>query len=239
MSLLTIRGAESSECPSSLHIPSHVVISTCLHANLLATAEGLRAEYPGVERFKVAAQQNAGRFYSATVQLQPAAKGGVQLYNPTTSAFEEVFETVQLEDDFAYLLSSATCPRLEPTFVISPLLQRLPAGGSGSMDIMILRPDRDPRVRAALKQAGYGSIREARAAQDAQTLEAASAAWVPRAWEVLGKAYEEGAHVDLTYDPQGDAVVKGDGERIVEVYRVGGFSWTPSVSHHERPIRSR
>jgi hypothetical protein len=215
--------------PTSSPLPSHVVISTCLHANLLATAEGLRAQHPGLERFKIAAQQNAGKFYAARVELYPTADIPVQLYDPYTAAFTTVPGSpgAIIEDDFAYFLSSTSCPRLEPTFVILPLLHRLPS--EGSMDVMVLRPGRDPRVRAILTAAGFESITQARQAGDKDVLLATSEAWVPRAWEVLGKAYEEGAHVDLTYTANGAVQSRGSGSQVVEVYRCGGFSWRPAV----------
>lgn len=150
-------------------------------------------------------------------------------FEPVTNGAVRAGGSVELEDDFAYFLSSATCARLEPTFVISPLINRLPSSGD-SIDVTIIRPGRDPRLRQVLNDLGYGSIMEARQARDEKAMKAASEAWIPRAWEVLGKAYEEGAHVDLTYGQNGDVETKGTGERVVEVYRCSGFEWTPSVS---------
>lgn len=98
------------------------------------------------------------------------------------------------------------------------------------MDVTVIRPGRDPRIRSILAKAGYGSISEARAAGDQKILDAASEAWVPRAWEVLGKAYQEGVHVDLTYETDGELESNGNGVRVVEVYRCGGFEWKPLVS---------
>ena len=79
------------------------------------------------------------------------------------------------------------------------------------MDVVVLRPLRDPRVRAS------------------GTQEEKEEAWRVRATEVLGWAYRDGGHVDLTYT-SGEAEVRGSGEVIVETFRCGGFDWTPEVS---------
>lgn len=52
---------------------------------------------------------------------------------------------VGVSDEFGYFLASSTTPRLEPAFVILPTLVR---GEEGTMDLIVLRPLRDPRVRA-------------------------------------------------------------------------------------------
>jgi hypothetical protein len=98
------------------------------------------------------------------------------------------------------------------------------------MDVLVIRPGRDPRIRKILDEAEHESIKAVRDAGDQTVLDKLSEAWVPRAWEVVGKAYEEGKHVDLTYTPEGDVESKGTGPRVVEVYRCTGFEWTPRVS---------
>jgi hypothetical protein len=81
------------------------------------------------------------------------------------------------------------------------------------MDIVILRPQRDPRVTAA------------------STVAEKEEAWKDRAREVLGAAYNDGAHVNLTYGKEGRGTqVQGEGEVVVETFRCGGFEWTPTVS---------
>ncbi|WVQ93209.1 hypothetical protein IAU59_000273 [Kwoniella sp. CBS 9459] len=57
------------EAPS---ITSHIVLSTSLHAAILHTSEKLRQKYPGVERFKVAAQQNVTSLFNARMKLYPS-----------------------------------------------------------------------------------------------------------------------------------------------------------------------
>ncbi|KAI9636782.1 ATP-NAD kinase-like domain-containing protein [Dioszegia hungarica] len=224
ISLSSFTGSDRNANAAPTPIPSHVVISTCLHSNLLATAENLRAEYPGVERFKVAARENAGKFYDAKLVLHGGSSGTVQVYEPATSSFVETGSRV-IDGTFAYFLSSAACPRLEPTFVISPLLERIP--DKESMDVLVIRPGRDPRIRKILDEAEYESFKAVRDAGDQEVLDKLSEAWVPRACEVVGKAYEEGRHVDLTYTPEGDVESRGTGPRVVEVYRCTGFEWTP------------
>ena len=81
------------------------------------------------------------------------------------------------------------------------------------MDLIILRPLRDPRVRAELTLARQEEV------------------WKLRAREVLGQAYNNGVHVDLTY-MKGEGVdteVRGSGEVVVEYFRCAGFEWTPTV----------
>lgn len=80
------------------------------------------------------------------------------------------------------------------------------------MDLVILRPLRDPDVRKADPSEQ-------------------SERWKKRAMEVIGQAYKEGGHVDLRYpDKGGQTVIEGDGPVAVETFRVGGFEWIPTVS---------
>ncbi|KAL7421279.1 hypothetical protein Q5752_004164 [Cryptotrichosporon argae] len=211
---------------------SHIVLSTSLHASILADSEALRPTHPGTERFKLAAQANLGVFYRADAVLLPVAGASVTQYDPHSDMFVAPFTStatdgrVELAGPFTYLLSSTLVPRLEPTFVIAPTLQTHPPT-SPSMDVVVLRPLRDPRVRATLGV----DVAESRQTDP----QAAGAVWAERAVEVLGQAYSEGAHVALTYpvSPGGAgakpwaAQAGGDGEVVVEVYRCGGFEWTP------------
>ena len=67
---------------------SVVVASTSLHASILHDSEALRAAHPGIERFKIAAQQNISRWYDAEVRLLPAsASMPVQMYDPSRREF--------------------------------------------------------------------------------------------------------------------------------------------------------
>jgi diacylglycerol kinase family enzyme len=56
---------------------SAVVVSTSLHASILHHSEALRESHPGLDRFKIAAQQNADRWYNARVLLSPIPSLGV------------------------------------------------------------------------------------------------------------------------------------------------------------------
>jgi len=214
----------SPSSPTPKPIPSHIVLSTSLHASLLADSESLRASYPGIERFKIAAEQNLGVFFRANVTLIPPKDGSVKQYQPTSEDWVEPFTTTStgvngtftLKGPFTYLLSSTTAPRLEPSFVISPLLATLPPNpqDNPTMDITILRPSRDPAI-----------------SQSTQSLysEEISERWKKRAKEVLGWAYKEGGHVDLTYSGEGEAEIRGDGEVVAETFRCAGFIWEPIV----------
>ncbi|BEJ15762.1 hypothetical protein CspHIS471_0503670 [Cutaneotrichosporon sp. HIS471] len=202
-------------------IPSHIVLSTALHANILADSEAFRAEMPGIERFKVAAAANISVFFPARVQLLPSTKG-VRTYDPRTRDWKAVpEEEYTLEGPFGYFLSTTTTPRLEPTFVVAPTLARLPpAPHEGTMDIVVLRPMRDPKVRAADDKA---------------------AAWAPRAKEVLGAAYDDGRHIALVYGRNGCVDLSArvpqhdeGGEPVVEVFRCAGFEWTPTDQSHKK-----
>ncbi|GMK55849.1 hypothetical protein CspeluHIS016_0209050 [Cutaneotrichosporon spelunceum] len=202
-------------------IPSHIVLSTALHANILADSEAFRAEIPGVERFKLAAAANVSVFFPAQVQLLPSA-AGVRMYDPRTKDWKVLPEKeYTLDGPFGYFLSTTTTPRLEPTFVVAPTLARLPPGPhEGTMDIVVLRPLRDPAVRAASDK---------------------GAAWAPRTKEVLGAAYDDGRHIALVYGAGGTVDLSSrvpqhdeGGEPVVEVFRCAGFEWTPTDESHKK-----
>jgi hypothetical protein len=206
-------GEPTAESP----VPSHIVLSTSLHAALLHTSDELRTEYPGLERFKVAAQRNLGVFFEAEVKLTAPSGSTVQQYDPRTKTFVSPYTTDgtnTLKGPFTYFLSTTICDRLEPTFVINPTLKSLPSHSeTSSMDIVILRPLRDPHVRAA------GDVDEQQER------------WKKRAMEVIGCAYKGGGHVDLTYpDDGGETELDGQGAVVVETFRAGGFEWKPTVS---------
>lgn len=199
---------------------SHIVTSTSLHAALLQTSEELRAEFPGLERFKMAAERNLGVFFQAKVKLLRPAGSSVKQYDPQSKSFIDPYTTDghdTLEGPFTYLLATTVCERLESTFVINPTLRTvLPGPTDSTMDIVILRPLRDPDVRGASRPEQVDK-------------------WKKRAMEVIGAAYRDGAHVDLTYpDEGGETVSNGPGQIAVETFRVGGFEWTPTVRSHTR-----
>jgi hypothetical protein len=120
----------------------------------------------------------------------------------------------KIDGPFTYLLSTTTCERLEPTFVINPTLKSIPPNPKiPTMDVIILRPQRDPDVRSAT------------------VTEEQQERWRKRAMEVIGHAYKGGGHVDLLYPKEGgETRSEGEGDVVVETFRVRGFEWIPTVS---------
>ncbi len=200
--------------PTSLSAPafessdviSAVVTSTALHAAILHDSEELRASVPGVERYTLAAEQNATTWYRARVRLLSP----VQRYDVTTSTFIDVVEKeeTQLEfhDSFSYFLSTVNVDRLEPHFRIAPLQRTLPpAPGAQTIDVLFIRPLRDPSLEGKSGEGERERFKE-------------------RVWSVLNGAYQDGAHVKARYDSQDG---KTDGLPVVEYFRVGGWEWIP------------
>ncbi|KZT03440.1 uncharacterized protein LAESUDRAFT_729243 [Laetiporus sulphureus 93-53] len=192
---------------------SAVVASTSLHASILHDAEALRASVPGLERFKRAAAQNLARWYSASVTLFPAqATGRVELWDPAARRFAphpqstESDPLVDLSGPFAYFLSTANVDRLEPAFRITPHARDVPPKGP-ALDVVVLRPERDPSVEMDSRE-----VREA---------------FAEKAKAVLGGAYEDGAHTVLRYAEDGCVLTEGDGPLVVEYFRCGGWEWEP------------
>ncbi|KZT56984.1 hypothetical protein CALCODRAFT_496628 [Calocera cornea HHB12733] len=195
-------------------IISAVVTSTCLHAAIVDTAEALREEYPGVERFKQAAARNIDKWYNAWVTLLPfPGSEQVQKYDPTEGAFVDLEEEegTEFEGPFAYFLSTVNVDRLEPDFRITPLSRSLPAPQSTSaMDVLFIRPLRDPAFT--------------------KDLTAARAGFPGKVMAAMQGAYQDGKHVGLRYDETGEVGPWGEGKTVVEYFRCGGWVWT-----HESP----
>ena len=183
---------------------SAVVTSTALHAAILHDSEALRASVPGIERFKIAAAQNATTWYRARTRLLAP----VQRYDVAADAFVPVEEEVPLElqGPFAYFLSTVNVDRLEPQFRIAPLQRALPPPpGALTMDVLVVRPLRDLSLEGKSGQEERERYKE-------------------RVWATLGGAYQDGAHIRARYDTQDDKV---DGLPIVEYFRVKGWEWIP------------
>ncbi len=160
---------------------------------------------PGIERFKIAAAQNATTWYRARARLLDP----VQRYDVTSGAFVAL-EEQELLGPFAYFLSTVNVDRLEQHFRITPLQRTLPPPhGTQTMDVLIIRPLRDPSLEGKDGEAERERFKE-------------------RIWGALGGAYQDGAHVHARYtNPDG----KADGPPMVEYFRVGGWEWIPvSVS---------
>jgi len=179
-----------------------VVTSTSLHAAILHDSEALRASVPGIERFKIAAAQNATTWYRARARLLDP----VQRYDVTSGAFVTLAEEQELLGPFVYFLSTVNVDRLEQHFRISPLQRMLPPPhGTQTMDVLVMRPLRDPSLEGKDGEAERERFKE-------------------RLWGVLGGAYQDGAHIHARYaSPDG----KTDGPPVVEYFRVGGWEWIP------------
>ena len=194
-------------------VGSIVVTSTALHAAILKDSEELRKEIPGIERFKVAAQQNITKWYSSRVRLLPIPSSGtVHTYDPEKGDFvpsgdsNESGSALDVHGPFAYFLSTVNVDRLEPEFRINPTISKIPPTDA-SMDVVIVRPQRDPTFTLDTPEA-----RE----KFAEKLVA-----------VLTTAYQDGSHIHLHYSEKGDITESGDGNTVVECFRCGGWEWIP------------
>ncbi|GAA5890175.1 hypothetical protein JCM6882_009249 [Rhodosporidiobolus microsporus] len=196
-----------------------VVTSAALHANILLDAEALRASHPGVERFKLAAQQNAQRWWSGSLRL----KKDVKRYDSATRQWVDKGDEVDLDGEFAYM-TAALVDRFEPTFVVAPFRSResalSPASTTSSVaykspiDLVLIRPMRHAPTAAL--------VREGKADE-------AKKAFVDRVWAVSGKMYDGGKHVDVVYDDQEREDKGADGKEVAEVFRCCEFEWKPTV----------
>ena len=193
---------------SEVDVISVVVTSTALHAAILHDSEALRASVPGIERFKLAAEQNATTWYRGSVNLLPP----VQQYDVNTGAFidlvleDEVGGSKELEGPFAYFLSTVNVDRLEPLLRITPLQRTVPPPPDAhTMDVVVVRPLRDISLEGKCDEETREKYKE-------------------RLWSVLYAAYKDGAHIKERYDaPDG----KTKGMPVVEYFRVGGWQWIP------------
>ncbi|KAH8117151.1 ATP-NAD kinase-like domain-containing protein [Phellopilus nigrolimitatus] len=192
---------------------SAVVTSTSLHASILYDSENLRSDIPDLSRFKIAASNNITRWYHSDVIFRPTEGGDVSMYDYRENKFvrytgDETHSTqFTMEGPFAYFLSTVNVDRLEPSFIISPLHSEF-RPEVGSMDIVIIRPARDPTKPEDSEQ-GRTSFSE-------------------KTGLVLGAAYRAGAHIMLGYANDGTI---SEGEKslrsVVEYVRCGGWDWVP------------
>lgn len=190
-----------------------VVTSTAFHASIVHDSEALRVEIPSIERFKVAAGKNITRWYKSFVKLLPSQSTGlVEIYDPSSNKFvphpdsDHDDPIVDLDGPFEYFLSSVNVDRLEPAFVIAPLVTSSPRTGA-FMDVVVLRPLRDPSIPIDTPES--------------------RTAFAMKAGGVLTAAYSGGLHVKLRYDSEGDITLEGDGHTVVEYFRCGGWEWEP------------
>ena len=210
--LVPLTFALTTFSPDTPAVVSIVVTSTSLHAAILHDSEALRASVPGIERFKLAAVQNQTTWYRARARLL----GPVQRYDTAAGAFvAQEQESCELHGPFAYFLSTVNVDRLEPHFRIAPLQRSLPPPhGAQTMDVLVVRPLRDPSLEGKDGPAEREKFKE-------------------RIWSAIGAAYQDGAHIHARYaNPDGEA----DGPPMVEYFRVGGWEWIPvSVSQSPSP----
>ncbi|GAA5879680.1 hypothetical protein JCM16303_004130 [Sporobolomyces ruberrimus] len=229
LALNTINHSASSTIPRVPPILTSVVTSAALHACLLHDAEALRSTYPGLERFKIAAQENVKQWWDGTISL----RNTVKRYDSKTKGFVQRGngeDEVKLEGPFAYWVSSLVS-RFEPSFVVAPLRspqhQLAPSeatNDAGSIDLVVIRPRRHVPTREAYEAGG-----------DEEEVKKGFADTV---WQVTGGMYQGGAHVDMLY-PQGEGFDDPDAREagqeqgeteIVEIWRTSEFVWTPVVS---------
>jgi hypothetical protein len=167
---------------------------------------------PGIERFKVAAWNNITRWYSSQVKLLPTASAqAVEIYDPDHKTFvayqgSNDHGIVDVKGPFAYFLSTVNVDRLEPAFRITPLASEFFSSGA-SLDIVIVRPHRDPTFVA-------------------DTIETRKA-FAEKATVVLQAAYQDGNHINLKYTDDGKITAEGTGPTVVEYIRCGGWEWIP------------
>ncbi|SPO40938.1 uncharacterized protein PSFLO_06420 [Pseudozyma flocculosa] len=224
------------EVSSPERILTHLVTSHALHAAILHDSETpeMRQSFPGTERFKKAFELNATRWTYGQLRLHPLLTTGlVSQYQPSSKTFETVSETV-LQGPFVYLNALVT-DRLEPHFVPAPFsstfstasaqrhrvsavdkaarqLQRPPE----AVDLVIIRPHRDPNVKDALDAASPGDR--------ALIMERAQADFLAtRLGGIIQAMYDGGKHVDLVYEDN-----QGTAAPIVEYLRTGGYSFDPA-----------
>lgn len=203
---------------SSAEIITSVVTSAALHASILLDSEVLRATM-GMERFKVAAMQNAGTWWKGALRL----KGDVQQYDPTVAGFLPIHSAVpgaagvghdlvegevNIDGPFSYFVSTLV-DRFEPTFIVAPLRS---TARPSTIDVILIRPLRDAAIRE-LKEQGIG---EKELGEE----------FIKSVWKVTGGMYDGGKHIDARYE---------DGSVIVEYFRCSSFEWTPVRMAVPRP----
>lgn len=213
LAISSLSSPPSSKPSQSQAAISAIVTSTALHAVILHDSEALRKEMPGIERFKVAAQNSITKWYNGYAKLLPVpGVGVVQIYDPAKKEFVTHDESdsddpiVDCNGPFVYFLSTVNVDRLEPAFRITPLHTTIPVTAA-SLDIVMVRPLRDLSLG--------GDSPEARLV------------FVKKITAVLQGAYNNGSHVEMRYGINGEIRSDGDGPPVVEYIRCGGWEWIP------------
>lgn len=129
--------------PNQPPVYSCVVTSTCLHADILETASTaeMRKQYPGVERFQVAAKQHLGTAYSAKLTLFPwtSQYPRIEKYSPAEDQWKGLSpDNVVIEGNFAYFVSSLV-DRFETGFRIAPYSSTIEGRPAEAVDIVLVR----------------------------------------------------------------------------------------------------
>ena len=118
---------------------------------------------------------------------------------------------LELAGPFAYFLCTTNVDRLEPTFRIAPMQCSFPPpplGSPATMDLVVVRPTRDPSVADASEQTRQ--------------------AFAQKCMGVMTGAYRDGAHINMRYGPGGEVLEgEGNGPPVVEYYRCNGWEWIP------------
>jgi hypothetical protein len=200
--------SRSATSDSDVDVISAVVTSTALHAAILHDSEALRASVPGIERFKLAAEQNSTTWYRSSLNLLPP----VQQYDINAGAFtdvvreDEVGGLMGLDGPFAYFLSTVNVDRLEPFFRVTPLQRTLPPPPDAhTMDVLVVRPSLDISLEGKCDEETRERFKE-------------------KIWGVFNAAYQDGAHIKAQYDPPDGKTKRMP---VVEYFRVGGWQWIP------------
>ncbi|KAK4049552.1 hypothetical protein OIV83_004049 [Microbotryomycetes sp. JL201] len=217
---LAINRISSKDSALESPIISTVVSSAALHAALLRDAEALRTQVPGLERFKIAAQQNFTRWFRGSLHLSSKA----QRYDSRSHSFVDASreEELELRGPFSYFVS-ALVSRFEPTFVVAPLKDPLhklaPNQGIATIDVIVIRPLRDPDTQKFVDEAQNSEKR----------LQETRDAFAKKLWNVTAGMYDGGKHIDARYE---DAEM--DQPEIVEYYRCQQVEWRPAEDEDEK-----
>jgi hypothetical protein len=168
-----------STLPNEKPVYSCVVTSTCLHAGILETAstEEMRKQYPGVERFQIAAEQHLGTAYSAKLTLLPVTSlhPRVHKYSIEHGEWRGLSpDNIIIEGHFAYFIS-ALVDRFETAFRIAPYSSFTEGRPAEAVDIVLVRYKEDASQQ-----------------ENAQRLV-----------RVLMAAYKDGEHIRLTEEVDG------------------------------------
>ncbi|KAG8875996.1 hypothetical protein FRC20_002560 [Serendipita sp. 405] len=207
-------------------VVSCVVVSTSLHASILDVAEELRAEHPGIERFKIAAGRSIRQWSQADVKIHypyhiyDSSSQQFTLQTPPQDAADNPTRDVSIySGPYAYFLTTTNVDRLEMQFRITPLATSLPVRDDEWMELLMIRPSRDPSFSSAGDWEGSEGIREQ---------------FAPKMMQILQGAYQDGAHVNMAYSATG-GIVSDEKNTVVEYLRVREWTWLPkgtsSVAH--------